>query len=469
MAKKRKEKVEERKKARQESKARVDSIVNPPSFLDNVREMRDSDISVMSNTDKIDKVDSGIKPITPASKEVAGINAPDFSSPNGIDDRRYRERGTVEVITPVTPFKTTAAPKGVYSTESATPTPVGKAVAQNPTGIKNPAIEAAKEATKPKTLSDLLAEQRQAAIKEKTDAAKMQKYYALTDALNALGRMGGTAIGGAIGGGMLDSAPVVEAYQPSRGYLTAFEDAKRASERIKAIDDKGFQLAYSKQERDEERKARQQEAQAERNWQMTLLDYKNQIDRANAAQDFERSAKLQRELNEMKNRHEITLQNLRNKGALDEKRLGLETSKWQADVYNTTPIRFNDGSSVKIPDNYYEAIKRSLMAMGQVDGKTIDKDNVDSFIVNNPKLVNEYLSAWGLNASKDEAEQSSPAASTVKKTPYSGPSSRVDYADKEFKKALASGAYDVKPIAEKKEASSSEADLDKKWGSLEIK
>lgn len=336
---------------------------------------------------------------------------------------------------------------------------------QNPTGIKNPVIEATREAVKPQTLSDMLTAQRQVAVKEKTDAAKMQKYYALTDAFNALGKMGATAIGGAIGGGMLDSAPVVEAYQPNRGYLTAFEDAKRASERIKAIDDKAFQLAYSKQERDEERKARQQEAQAERNWQMTLLDYKNQIDRANAAQDFERSAKLQKELNEMKNRHEITLQNLRNKGALDEKRLGMETSKWQADVYNTTPIRFNDGSSVKIPDNYYEAIKRSLMAMGQVGGKTIDKDNVDSFIVNNPKLVNEYLSAWGLNAS----EQSAPAARTVKKTPYSGPSSRADYADKEFKKALASGAYDVKPIAEKKEASSSEADLDKKWGSLEIK
>ena len=88
----------------------------------------------------------------------------------------------------------------------------------------------------------------------------MQKYYALTDALKALGQMGGTAIGGAIGGNMLDSASKVDEYKPSRGYLDAIEKSKKANDRLRALDEKEFNLAYNKNLREEERAYKQKMA-----------------------------------------------------------------------------------------------------------------------------------------------------------------------------------------------------------------
>lgn len=121
-------------------------------------------------------------------------------------------------------------------------------------------------AEKPITIADLLANQRMSLKNEKTESAKMQKYYALTDALKALGQMGGTAIGGAIGGNVLDSAPSVTEYKPSRGYLDAIEKTKKANEKLRALDEKEYNLAV----RDEDRAYKKQLIEDER-------DYKDKV------------------------------------------------------------------------------------------------------------------------------------------------------------------------------------------------
>lgn len=138
------------------------------------------------------------------------------------------------------------------------------------TGVQNPATAtstvdstSATTAEKPLTIEELLANQRASIKNEKTDSAKMQKYYALTDALKALGQMGGTAIGGAIGGNMLDSASKVDEYKPSRGYLDAIEKSKKANERLRALDEKEYNLAV----RDEDRAYKKQLTEDNRAYQ----------------------------------------------------------------------------------------------------------------------------------------------------------------------------------------------------------
>lgn len=380
------------------------------------------------------------KVITPEAAKVVGVNTPDLSAPAHMDVRRYNDRGNVEAITPVVPAVPNAAPKSIVGKDTLSAVQ-GNAEVQNPVGITNPATEAAKEATRPKTLSDYLAEQRANLVKDKTDAVKMQKYYALTDALGALGKMGGAAVGGAIGGNMLDSAPAVGEYQPSRGYIDAFEKAQQANERLRALDDKQFQLAYSKQQRDEERayaekKTREDRAyQAEQNrinreFQAEQARLTREWNKAVADGNREAQAKIERDLAVLRHQNDMALQRLKNQGALDEKTAGQAYSKWQADMYNTTPIRFSDGTTIKIPDNYYEAIRRSLIN-NKVNDKAITKDNVDSFIVNNPALINQYLADWGFVPNKQEEQAPVTQTPTVQKTPYSGPSSRIDYANEQ--------------------------------------
>lgn len=142
--------------------------------------------------------------------------------------------------------------------------------ASNTTNIQNPvtatsAVDSTSTTAeeKPLTIGELLANQRASIKNEKTDSAKMQKYYALTDALKALGQMGGTAIGGAIGGNMLDSAQKVEEYKPSRGYLDAIERSKKANERLRELDEKEYNLAV----RDEDRAYQKQLTEDNRSYQ----------------------------------------------------------------------------------------------------------------------------------------------------------------------------------------------------------
>jgi hypothetical protein len=156
---------------------------------------------------------------------------------------------------------------------------------------------------KPKSFAEVLADRysdmRKTAEKEKTDAAKMQKYYALTDALRAIGQLGGTAVGGAIGGDLPDSAPAVDPYKESRGYLDAFERAKKANDRIKELDEKGFQLALRDEERDYNAKAKEAENAykakmdaADKAWQIDFYNLRAEKEKAIAEGNLKLKAEL---------------------------------------------------------------------------------------------------------------------------------------------------------------------------------
>lgn len=156
---------------------------------------------------------TAIKPQTP-TVEVQ----PELKTPETIEMHKLP---AMPAVTPVVAGTVDATPKNTATTvrantQVATPTQVVSADRGVPT---NPAV-------KPLTISDLLSSQREAAVKDKTDAGRMQQYYALADVFNALGKMGGAVVGGAVGGNILDSAPMVGEYKESRGYLDAFERAK---------------------------------------------------------------------------------------------------------------------------------------------------------------------------------------------------------------------------------------------------
>ena len=252
--------------------------------------------------------------------------------------------------------------------------------------INIPQVQSTEEEKAP-TLLDLtskrLAELRQKAETEKTDAAKMQKYHALTDVFNALGKMGGAAIGGAIGGNALDSAPIVGEYQPSRGYLDAVEKYKQANDRLKALDEKEFQLAV----RDEDRSYKQQMDKLNRDYQKWMADYKNQIDRANAEENFAR----QQELAEYKAQKDLEYKErvlaLQNQYDMATKAASKANMQLQHDLYNTVPIAFVDGTGLRMSKNDYEAMQRFFTTKG------VSKDEIDEYIANNPQLVNDFITA----------------------------------------------------------------------------
>lgn len=241
----------------------------------------------------------------------------------------------------------------------------------------------------PTTFSDMLAPFRETAKQDKTDAVKMQKYYALTDALRSLGNMGGAAIGGAIGGNMMDSAPAVAEYKPNRGYLDAIEKAKNANDRLRALDEKEFQLRYQKSQKDAERERQELAQQAERDWQMKFFDYKTEIEQAIADERFEDSARLQKEMAADAQRYKMEVQNLINAGNLAEKKVGAQISDDQYKRYNVTPVWFDDGSFMEIPDKDYKSIQESLKGK-TINGVYITKDNVEQFMRANPDVVKIY-------------------------------------------------------------------------------
>ena len=246
-----------------------------------------------------------------------------------------------------------------------------------------------------------LAELKEKAETEKTDAAKMQKYYALADAFSALGKMGGAAIGGAIGGNMMDSAPIVEDYKPSRGYLDAIEKTKKANERLRALDEKEFNLAV----REEERSYKQQIDKLNRDYQKAMVDYKNRIDRANAEQDFarkqelmEEQARVEQEMKEknleLQHKYEMETLGLKNKYRQSEQAGSRANMQFQHDLYNSIPIAFEDGTGIKMPKNEYEAMLKFFKGR-KIGGVTIDDKNIDSFISKNPQLVKDFITAIG--------------------------------------------------------------------------
>lgn len=294
-----------------------------------------------------------------------------------------------------------------------------KAEVQNPTGL-------AGNEEKPKSWSELLEERRNALKQEKTDAIKMQKYHALSDVLKAIGQMGGAAVGGAIGGNALDSAPAVGEYKESRGYLDALERAKQANDRLRALDEQGFKLAYSKQERDEERayaekqKAEQRAHEAEqkaeeraykakmeeedRKFQKEMADYRAKIEQAATEGNLRLKAQLEAQAAEKEYAHEAAMKKL----SLEITRLQMGKSGSSSSASATggipvqtrftgkkIPVIFKDKTMVDIPSDAYDVIKDSIMGQ-EIGDEFVDKDNVNRIIRDNPQLVNEYMKILGL-------------------------------------------------------------------------
>ena len=302
--------------------------------------------------------------------------------------------------------------------------------------VKTPAVPTTPVATanveKTKTFSDYLAEQRKNLTKEKTDAAKMQKYYALTDALGAIGKMGGVAIGGAIGGNVLDSAPKVEDYKESRGYLDAFEKAKQANDRLRKLDETEFQLAYNKQQRDEERayKAEQDKiareysaAQAElnRQWQAEQQRITREWNQAVADKDFARQAELKKELTKMEQDFKLKYQKIANAHDTAIKNISKEIVNIQNSGGKKVPIGFKNGTGITVPKAYYDDMLEFFIG-DDWDGHKVTKDNVKTYIRNHPDKVNAYLSMFGLGTSaetKTEATEETPNNEEV--TPNNAP------------------------------------------------
>ena len=299
--------------------------------------------------------------------------------------------------------------------------------------------EPAKQDAPKKFAEMLFAGRREQAEKEKTAAAKMQQYYALTDALKAIGKMGGAAVGGAISGDTLGGAPNVGEYKESRGYLDAFERAKQANDRLRALDEQQFQVAFNKHQQDEERKYqkeredanrayKQQEAELERQWQIKFYDYKTQIEQAIADKDWARSAELKLQMAQAEQEHNMALQRLRNAGSLAEKQAGHDISKWQAETYNTTPIGFADGTSIAIPDNYYQGMVNYFMN-SDWNGRKVNKDNVTEYIKQHPAEAMEFLARFGLV--EKPAGESTTAENTQAST-SSTPSANQHYYENQY-------------------------------------
>lgn len=238
------------------------------------------------------------------------------------------------------------------------------------------------------------------AQQEKTDAAKMQKYYALTDALGSLGKMGGAAVGGAIGGNVWEGAPAVQPYKPNRGYIDAFEKAKDANKRINQLNDQQYQLALTLDERDYQRgKDAWAQGQREKEFQHTVQQAKDnkewqaeqnelnrqhqekmaylnsQLSRAAAKENREETARIRKEMLEEQREYNLKL---------------AEQEAQNGGNGQGIPIYFNNGQGIRVSNTDYEGLKRHFM-----DYDKVDEENIEQYLSDNPRLVNDYLRAFG--------------------------------------------------------------------------
>jgi hypothetical protein len=283
-----------------------------------------------------------------------------------------------------------------------------QSIAPQSTGVTapempNPVKEQANKMFGQSTFQDLLAAQRQEALKEKTDAVKMQQYHALADAFNAIGKLGGTAVGGAVGGNVADSAPAVDPYKESRGYIQAFEKAKAANDRLKSLDDKMTLLAYEREKikdaRDYESKVRAEErAQKEallkldQDWNKEFFLYKANIEKAIAEGNLRLKAQLDAEFAAKQQQYWTDRQSIthRNTTSLYKMQYG--------DSPKGVPFVFSDGSHKMIPTNFYNAIIDHFIGMQTKSGEYVDEENVLQFMKDNPKLVSDYMVKFGEQA-----------------------------------------------------------------------
>ena len=286
-----------------------------------------------------------------------------------------KEKSTTPVFTPEKPAAITMG-----NNTTAMP---AKAEVQNPTGIKVPEV-------KPLSFSDMLAPAREQAKTDKTDAVKMQKYYALTDALNALGKMGGAAIGGAIGGNALLGAPKTDEYKESRGYINAFEKAKQANDRLRALDEKEFQLMYNDKQKADDRAYQAQQAALNREWQSERDRINREWQAAVAEKDFERQAALKKEMLNLEQSFKLKYQDIENRHNAAMKEISRDIVKMQTGSDRGRTVLFKDKTSASMTNKEYYSMF-DFFDGEVVNGRTINKDNFNKFVRENPQLVNAFL------------------------------------------------------------------------------
>ena len=237
----------------------------------------------------------------------------------------------------------------------------------------------------------MLRKKRDRYIQDKTDALKMQKYYALADTLSAIGKMGGAAVGGAIGGNVMDSAPAVGEYKENRGYIDAFEKAKRATERLDKLDDTEFSLAYTKAQRDEQRAYEEKKRAEDREYNENVRADERKWQEKNTADTRkwqEDNAKEERNWKDTRAKedyqNQITLRKISNSGSSD-------TYKKQFDTYHPKlPVEFKDGTAVQMNDIEYEALFKNFVGK-KIGDTTITQNNFDYMLRSNPDVFRGYL------------------------------------------------------------------------------
>ena len=321
-----------------------------------------------------------------------------------------------------------------------------KVVQMNPSDISKPLIDDNYKGSydwseqlnkdKPLTMAEIFANAKKEAEQEKTDAQKMQRYYALADVFKSLGQMGGAVVGGAIGGNILDSAPNVGEFKESRGYIDAFERVKKANERIKQLTDKEYELAYTKEQRDEERaynEAREKanreynaaQAEINRRWQADQQRINREWQQAVADKDFERQAALKKELAQIDQNYKLEIQRINNAHEYALKQISSDIVNLQ--MNNKVPFSFDNGTSVDLTKKDYEGLKRKYINK-RIDGIKVTEDNIDMILGKNPKLVEDYFASFGKKVSFNKAEQGKeepqttlPSSKVLGGTPGSSP------------------------------------------------
>ena len=291
------------------------------------------------------------------------------------------------------------------------------------------------ETTTANPWEDIMKERRKGLVKEKTDAEKMQRYHALTDVFNAFGKMGGAAVGGAIGGDALVGASAKE-YQPNRGYLDAIEKAKAANDRIRALDDTGFQFQLNKQLRDEQRdyedkvrtdqwaredkKIAEQRAYEDKVRQIEM-DFRSkesllqrQWEEAMRSKNFEEQAKLEKELLKLRNDYESQLITLKSISGDTSSGSG---SKLKKITVNGKEYTIDPSNAVSVSEIYNMIpVPEGGLPYGKAtywDGEIVGRDNptLDEMLVaigqnvNNPDFVNAFEKRFTSNNNGNEHDK----------------------------------------------------------------
>ena len=237
---------------------------------------------------------------------------------------------------------------------------------------------------------------------EKTDAEKMQRYYALTDALKAIGKIGGSAVGGAIGGNMLDSAPAVGEYKESRGYINAFEKAKQANDRLKALENEEYKLAYSRQISEADRAYKAEQDNINREWTAEQNRIKMEWEAALAEKNFEKKAALEKELAQINNKFKLALAGLETK----QKEMYYNYVSGAGKKNREHYIELSDGRNFSIAANDLQDMQNNFIGkrINTEGDKTvkITKDNFDFLMRNYPKHFEDYLVRKGFITKPDK-------------------------------------------------------------------